>query len=195
MASSLSETLLLKQPAVSADEIAFLYAGDLWIAEKSGASARRLTAQKGRKAAPYFSPDGQWIAFSANYDGNQSVYVIPREGGAPRRLTYHPYEDWVRGWTADGSAVLFTSTHESISRRARRLFTVPLDGGLPELVPVPTADRGAFSPDGQWVAFWSELDNNDKGEIMLASIDGVEVRQLTHNKAREFHTAWSKPQP
>ena len=99
------ETLLLKQPTVSAEHVAFLYAGDIWIATRDGSNPRRLTAQQGAKSTPVFSPDGQWIAFSANYDGNTCVYVLPREGGSPRRLTYHPGEDWVRGWTPDGRRV------------------------------------------------------------------------------------------
>ncbi|MBP6804347.1 MAG: PD40 domain-containing protein, partial [Chloroflexi bacterium] len=93
------ETLLLKQPTVSADHIAFLYASDIWIAGRDGRNPHRLTAHKGVKSTPMFSPDGEWIAFSANYDGNTSVYVIGKEGGSPRRLTFHPGDDWVRGWT------------------------------------------------------------------------------------------------
>ena len=84
---------LLKQPTISAEHVAFLYAGELWVAGRDGSHPRRLTAQKGRKVAPVFSPDGQWIAFSGDYDGNLSVYVIPVEGGSPTRLTYHPYPD------------------------------------------------------------------------------------------------------
>ena len=82
------ETLLLKQPTVSADHIAFLYASDIWIAGRDGRNPHRLTAHKGVKSTPMFSPDGEWIAFSANYDGNTSVYVIGKEGGSPRRLTF-----------------------------------------------------------------------------------------------------------
>ncbi len=77
------ETLLLKQPTLSMEKIAFLYAGDIWAAERDGSSPRRLTAQKGAKFNPMFSPDGKWIAFSGNYDGNLSVYILPTEGGCP----------------------------------------------------------------------------------------------------------------
>lgn len=147
------ETLLLKQPGISATEVAFLYAGDIWIIKRDGSQPRRLTAQKGRKAAPMFSPDGEWIAFSANYDGNTSVYVLPRQGGSPRRLTYHPYEDWVRGWTPDGAQVLFASARDSTTLASRRLFTVPVAGGLPEVLPMGMAERGAYSPDGAFLAY------------------------------------------
>jgi tricorn protease len=151
----------LKQPTVSAREIAFLYAGDLWIAPLGTARGRagsfllphRLTAQPGRKSNPFFSPDGEWIAFSANYDGSTSVYVLPRTGGMPRRLTYHPYADGVRGWTPDGSRILFASALQSISGRANRLFTVPLSGGMPEPLPMDMAERGAYAPDGARLAY------------------------------------------
>jgi len=43
----------------------FAYAGDLWIASREGGAARRLTP-RGRRAYPKFSPDGKWIAFTAN---------------------------------------------------------------------------------------------------------------------------------
>jgi tricorn protease len=141
------ETLLLKQPTISTDYVAFLYAGELWVAGRDGSHALRLTAQKGRKLSPMFSPDGRWIAFSGDYDGNLSIYVISIEGGSPTRLTYHPYQDFVRGWTPDSKSVLFASSRESISTRVRQLFTVPLAGGLPSSLPMHMAERGAYSSE------------------------------------------------
>ena len=149
----LPETLLLKQPTISAEEICFLYAGDLWIAARDGSHPHRLTAEKGSKSSPNFSPDGQWIAFSGNYDGNLSVYVISRLGGSPRRLAYHPYDDLVRGWTPDGKHILFASARDSTSMRYRQLFTVPLEGGLPSPLPMDMAERGSYSPDGTQIAY------------------------------------------
>src|SRR3712207_3055615 len=87
-----SATLLLKQPTISADQVAFVYAGDLWRTTLDGARPQRLSAQEGQKLHPLFSPDGRWIAFSGNYEGSLSGYVIATDGGAPRRLTYHPGE-------------------------------------------------------------------------------------------------------
>ena len=147
------ETLLLKQPTVSAEQVAFLYAGEIWIAARDGSNPQRLTAQRGDKSTPIFSPDGRWIAFSANYDGNTCVYVLPREGGSPRRLTYHPGEDWVRGWTPDGGRVLFASSRDAPTLRYRRLYAVGLDGDFPEALPMPMAERAAYSPDGTQIAY------------------------------------------
>src|SRR2546422_2618776 len=96
------DSLLLRMPTASADAIAFVYAGDLWIVPRAGGEARRLTSALGLETNPRFSPDGRWIAFSANYGGNADVYVIAAEGGQPRRLTRHPEPDLVQGWTPDG---------------------------------------------------------------------------------------------
>lgn len=147
------ETLLLTQPAVSKTEIAFIYGGGVWIANRDGSNPRRLTAHKGSAMQPHFSPDGQWLAYSAEFDSGWSVYVIPREGGAPRRLTYHPAIEIVRGWTADGKAVLFSSNQASAHQRQSKLLTIPLEGGLPAALPLFMANRGAYSSDGRYLAY------------------------------------------
>ena len=98
---------LFRQPAISKTSIVFSYAGDLWIVPRSGGDARRLTTGVGIETSPYFSPDGNWIAFTGEYDGNTDVYVIPATGGVPKRLTYNPSVDEVSGWTPDGKNIIF----------------------------------------------------------------------------------------
>src|SRR5262249_26527232 len=93
------DTRLLTYPAVSSQNVAFVYADDLWIADLDGRNVRRLTSDIGVESHPVFSPDGKTIAFSAQYDGNTDIYTIPAEGGSPTRLTWHPDQDIVRGWT------------------------------------------------------------------------------------------------
>src|SRR5438876_7098182 len=93
---------LFRQPAISKSEIVFSYAGDLWIVSRNGGDARRLTTGIGIETNPYFSPDGSWVAFTGEYDGNTDVYVIAASGGVPKRCTYHPAADLVSGWTPDG---------------------------------------------------------------------------------------------
>ncbi|MCE3004699.1 MAG: hypothetical protein LW860_18690, partial [Xanthomonadaceae bacterium] len=97
-----SPTLLLRDPAVSASHIAFVYAGDLWRVDRDGGNPLRLTADASSDSGPAFSPDGRWLAFSRAHDGNLEVYVMPAAGGTPRRLTWHPGPDRVAGWSADG---------------------------------------------------------------------------------------------
>src|ERR1044071_539812 len=147
-------TRLLRHPAVSRDLIAFAYGGDLWVVGRAGGQARRLTATPGVETEPFFSPDGSKIAFTATAAGNTDVYVIPAAGGDPTRLTWHPGEDRARGWTPDGRGVLigtaaFSPPHQSYLR----LWTVGLDGGLPEPLPMPRAFTGAYSPDGKRIAY------------------------------------------
>jgi tricorn protease len=198
-AATPGETLLLKQPTVSDSHVAFLYAGEIWIADAEGGAARRLTAQQGRKEGPVFSPDGRWIAFSGNYDGNLSVYVIAAEGGSPRRLTYHPDEDFVRGWTPDGTRVLFASSRESIAGRARRLYTVGLGGGLPEALPMPMAERGAFAPDGGRLAYtayheafwsWKRYRGGQTVPIWLFDFATTDHAEIPHENASDTFPCW-----
>ena len=100
-------TRLLRQPTMSETEIVFVYANDLWKSPISGGKAIRLTSNEGYESFPHFSPDGSWVAFTGQYDGNTDVFVIPASGGEPKRLTWHPGADFVRGWNSEGSAVLF----------------------------------------------------------------------------------------
>jgi tricorn protease len=161
-AQDLSDARLASDPAVSARHIAFQYDGDLWIANRDGSSARRLTTHAGVETNPRFSPDGEWLAFTGEYDGNTDVFVVPVAGGAPVRLTWHPGSDVVQDWTPDGRAVLFRSQRVVYTNRHAQLFTVPVTGGQPEAVPVPHAAKAAFSPDGRRIAYTPLADATDQ---------------------------------
>jgi len=132
-------TLMLAQPALSADRLAFAYAGDLWTAALDGTGAKRLTSHIGTEFNPRFSPDGQWVAFSGQYDGNTDVFIVPAEGGVPERLTWHPSTDIVQSFTPDGSGVLFASGRNAYTGRHQQLFTVSIGGGHPDQLPIPHA--------------------------------------------------------
>ncbi len=144
--------LLLQRPAVSAKQIAFSYAGDLWVVDRAGGDARRLTAGVGLESYPVFSPTGELIAFAGEYEGNLDVYVIPASGGVPRRLTHHPDPDVPVGWTPDSKEVIFRSPRSSYARFIQ-LFRVPVGGGQPVELPLPMAEDGALSPDGKRIAY------------------------------------------
>src|SRR5207249_3363166 len=117
--------------------IAFGHAGQLWIVGRDGGQARRLVTGQQRNFHPVFSPDGTQIAFTGVFDGNPDVYVVPAAGGEPRRLTFHTGFDAAIGWTPDGTRVLFAS-ERTTQRDLPQLFTVPLTGGLPEAIPLPS---------------------------------------------------------
>ena len=104
---------MLRQPDVSATQIAFVYAGDVWVVPKAGGVASRLSSPRGEESFPRFSPDGRLIAFTGDYDGNEDVYVMPANGGVPARVTHHPAPDRMLGWYPDGQAILFASPMES----------------------------------------------------------------------------------
>ena len=147
-------TRLLRHPTVSRDLVAFTYAGDLWVVGRAGGQARRLTATPNVEADLRFSPDGSRIAFSATVGGNTDVYVMPVAGGDPTRVTFHPGVDRVRGWTPDGKRIVFGSGRISPPQQSYfRLFTIALEGGLPEPLPMPRAFTGGYSADGKRVAY------------------------------------------
>lgn len=146
-------TRMMEHPAVSSKHIAFSYDGDLWVAERSGANPRRLTSHEGIETTPRFSPDGQTIAFTGEYDGNIDVYTVSIQGGPPKRITYHPDPDQVDGFTPDGSAILFSSSRNVFTSRYRQLFTVPVAGGFETQLPIPNGLRGSYSSDGKKIAY------------------------------------------
>lgn len=148
-----NDTRMLSEPSISANHIAFVYGEDLWVANRDGSNARRLTVDKGVETNPVFSPDGKTIAFNASYDGNADVYVLPVEGGVPTRLTWHPYADLVCEFTPDGKSVLFVSQRESFSNRYLNLFTVPVKGGMATRLAIPNAANGSYSPDGKFIVY------------------------------------------
>lgn len=158
-----AQTKLLRFPDVHGDKVVFCYAGDLWIASTAGGTATRLTAHPGLEIFPKFSPDGQSIAFTGQYDGDEQVYVIPVTGGVPRQLTYYPargpltprwgWDNQVYDWTPDGRSVLFRSLRYSISLSDSRLFLVSVDGGLPTPLPMPESGAGDFAPDGRRIVY------------------------------------------
>ncbi|HEV2833784.1 MAG TPA: PDZ domain-containing protein, partial [Pyrinomonadaceae bacterium] len=147
-------TRLLRHPTVSRELIAFEYGGDLWVVSRNGGQARRVTSTQGVELDPYFSPDGSQIAYTSTVAGNTDVYVVPTTGGDPKRLTYHPGIDRVRGWTPDGRSVVFASVRTSAPQQAYfALWTISVDGGLPEPLPMPRGFSVAYSPDGKRVAY------------------------------------------
>src|SRR4051812_37658454 len=143
---------LLQQPAMNRSEIVFSYAGDLWTVSRNGGVANRLTGGQGIETLVAFSPDGNTLAFTGQYDGNTDVFTVPVTGGIPKRVTYHPDVDSVVGWTPDGKRILFRSARDSVSRYSQ-LFTVVPEGGLPERLPLPMAATGAWSPDGKRMVY------------------------------------------
>ncbi|MEO8055951.1 MAG: peptidase S41, partial [Acidobacteriota bacterium] len=152
-ASPVGPSKMLTDPALSAERIAFVWGNDVWTCRLDGGAVQRITSGPGVKLRPAFSPDGSLLAFSAEMDGNLDVYVVPASGGVPKRLTWHPGRDVVQGFTPDGKAVLFTSPRAASNNRHTQLYTVPVGGGVESALPIPYANRAAYSPDGRTIAY------------------------------------------
>jgi tricorn protease len=199
IASAQVDARMFRYPAVSADQIAFVYAGDIWTVPRKGGTAVRLSSPLGEETFPRFSPDGKRIAYSAAYDGNIDVYVVPTGGGEPTRLTHHPMADRVVGWTPDGTRVLFASSRESGRQRYSQFYTVGLDGGLPEKLPVPYGEFGTYSPDAKQFVYmpmsqdfrnWKRYRGGWAPDLMLFDLETFATRNITNDPGNDAQPMW-----
>lgn len=187
-----TDTRLLAQPATSATHVAFVYAGDLWVARHDGGDVRRLTTDDGLESNPAFSPDGRRLAFSAQYEGNTDVYVVPVEGGVPTRLTWHPGADIVQAFTLDGNAVLFTSGRAVFTARYTQLFKVPVAGGIEEPLPIPNVARAvpgpggliAYNPIAPRFAQWKQYRGGTVSRVWIIDPTGKELVKIPQPETR-----------
>jgi tricorn protease len=196
-APDITDTRLLHLPAVSKDHIAFIYAGDLWVCDLDGRNVRRLTSVSDPDADAYpfpsFSPDGQTLAYTGRHSGNFDVYTIPVSGGAPKRLTWHPSWDIVRGWTPDGSAVLFASLRGLFLGTGVHPYTVPVNGGFPTQLPVANCSDVCYSPDGSRLAYtpdwdasgqWKNYRGGKTSRILIMRLSDCSVEQIPQPAGR-----------
>ncbi len=190
--------LVLRDPTISQTQIAFEYAGDLWIVGRDGGDARRLTTGAGREFKPHFSPDGTQIAFSGEYEGNIDVYVVAATGGVPRRLTYHPDGDVAVGWTPDGKQIVFSSHRDSFADSGK-LYTIALNEAMPVAVPLGMAEDGSFAPDGGRIAYepvfhwqdaWKQYHGGQTLKIWLADLKDSSIVPIPRENSNDFNPMW-----
>ena len=186
-------------PAVSKTQIAFVYAGDIWIAPKAGGAAFRLSSPRGVEEFPRFSPDGTKIGFSGNYEGNTDIYVMPVTGGEPLRVTHHGARDRMLGWSADGKTIYFASDMAAFTNRVGQLYRISADGGLPEQLPVPYGEFGAVSPDGKKLAFttittdfrtWKRYRGGMAPDIWLYDFEAHTSEKIAPSDANDSLPMW-----
>ena len=204
-----AQTKLLRFPDIHGDKVVFTYAGDLWTASAGGGTAVRLTAHPGLELFAKFSPDGQWIAFTGQYDGDEQVYVIPAVGGVPRQLTYFPtqgplpprwgYDDQVYGWTPDGKDVIFRTLRDGWDLGQGRLYEVPVSGGLPTPLPMPESGAGDLSPDGRMIVYsplfrdfraWKRYQGGWAEDLWTFDLASHEAHNLTSNPFTDRDPMW-----
>jgi tricorn protease len=190
--------LLLHAPTLSRTQVAFSYGGYLWSVSREGGEARQLTTG-GHEALPIFSPDGQWIAFAGEYDGNRDVYVMPAEGGTPRRLTWHPGQDVPVSWTSDGKRILFLSDREAYADFTK-LYTVPLEGGPAEALPMWRGFDGWFSPDASRIAYvpniqwqgtsWKRYRGGQTTPIYIVRLSDLALERVPRDNSNDQSPVW-----
>ncbi|MBM4111059.1 MAG: hypothetical protein FJ254_06865, partial [Phycisphaerae bacterium] len=190
---------LCRYPDVSGDSIVFVYGNDLWLVNKSGGIARPVASPAGLEGSPRFSPDGQTIAFRANYDQSIDLYTIPAAGGIPERVTHHPSPEGLCDWTPDGKALVFmTGAIEGLDR-AQKLYTVPSTGGLPTKLPVPYGTNGAIDRTGEWLAFtphstdnrtWKRYRGGMATDVWLMNLRNGESRRITDWEGTDTLPMW-----
>ena len=202
-------TRLLRFPDIYGDQVVFSYGGDLWLASTDGGTARRLTAHPGQELFARFSPDGEWVAFTGQYDGDEQVYVVPTAGGEPTRLTWYPavgplpprwgYDHQVYGWTPDGEGVLFRSLRDAGGGVETKLYTVPRTGGLPQALPMPNSGAGDFSPDGSKMVYsplfrdfrhWKRYQGGWAQDLFIFDLASYEVEPVSHTVRTERDPMW-----
>ncbi len=190
---------MLRQPTVSDRHIAFVYAGDVWVVDKEGGTARRLSSPAGEESFPRFSPDGERIAFVGHYGGNADVYVLPTLGGDPVRVTHHPMSDRLLGWWPDGESLLFASSRESGRQRFNQFYRVRAEGGLPDKLAVPYGEFAAVSGDGRRMAYvhksrafrtWKRYRGGWAPDVWLFDLETLESRNLTDDPANDDQPMW-----
>jgi tricorn protease len=202
VAAQSSAPLLLREPGLSASEICFTYGGDLWTVPRAGGTAHRLTASSGTETGCRYSRDGRWIAYTNTLNKNPDVYVIPSGGGRPKRLTWRPSADRVRGWTDDGR-VLFMSDRDgvalTIALGAPRLFAQAPDAVRPTRVDLPSVWDGAFSPDGRRLAYvpfppanraWKRYRGGTATPIWIATLADASIEKVAREGSTDQFPMW-----
>ncbi len=193
------DTRLVREPAISAQHIAFTYGSDLWIVAREGGEARRLTSTPAVVSGPHFSPDGSRIAFTSAESGVPHVHVVDVEGGDPVRLTWYPSASQARGWTADGTRILYATGRESAPTGYTRLWTVPADGGPSTLLPAPFGFRGDFAADGQqlvveptsrWDPEWRGYRGGQNVPLVLLDVETLDEHLIPSERYYDSHPVW-----
>lgn len=192
-------TRLLRQPSLSNDKVAFIFGADLWVSDLDGKQVVRLTSTPAVESTPHFSPDGKWIAFTSNRSGSQAVYIVPVTGGEPKRLTWYPSSAVVRGWTVDGSKVLYASDRETAPVPHNRLWTVPVTGGPSALLSKQWGHNGSFSPDGKkiivdkmdrWDVEWRAYRGGQNTPLILLNLADYSETMLPNPSSIDIMPLW-----
>ncbi len=202
-------TRILRFPDINGEKVVFVYAGDIWSVNASGGEAKRLTSHKGLELFPKISPDGQWIAFSAEYSGSRQVYLMPAEGGTPKQLTYYNdvgmmpprggFDNVVLDWTPDSKQVLFRANRTPFGQRNGKFYLVSIDGGLEKPLQITEGGFGVFSPDADKLCFapisrefrtWKRYKGGRAADLWIYDLENDHSEQITEFKGTDQIPVW-----
>ena len=190
---------LMRYMDVSQKQIAFVYGGDIWLVDKEGGLAYQLTSSPGEESWPKFSPDGETLAYSANYNGNTDIYTLPVTGGIPHRVTYNASADRMIEWHPDGKQILFASARENGVSRLNQFFLVNKEGGLPEKIKIPYGELASFSPEGNKLAYITKITENYPfkryrggmtSDIIIYDFTTNSTERITTDEANDGKPTW-----
>jgi tricorn protease len=205
------EARLLRFPAIHKDQIVFTYAGDLYLVSSTGGVARKLTSHEGFELFARFSPDGSKIAFTGEYDGNREVYLIPRGGGIPKRLTYTASlgrddvtdrmgpNNIVMGWKHDNKHIVFRSRRREWNSFNGQLYLASVDGGIPQQLPLPRGGFCSFSPEDKKLAYnrifrefrtWKRYRGGMADDVWIYDFETKKIENITNNPAQDIIPMW-----
>jgi tricorn protease len=205
------EARLLRFPTIHGNTVIFSYAGDLYTVPATGGTARKLTNDVGYEMFSKFSPDGSQIAFTAQYDGNTEVYLMPAEGGVPKRLTITATlgrddisdrmgpNNIVMTWTPDGKNIIYRSRKQSFNDFVGQLFSVPVSGGMSTELPLPAGGFCSFSPDAKKLAYnrvfrefrtWKYYKGGMADDISVYDFATKKTTNITNTNTQEIFPMW-----
>lgn len=189
---------MFRYPDVSASEIVFVYANDLWVVDRAGGTARPLASPPGQENFPKFNADGTEVAFIGNYEGDRDLYTVPTNGGVPHRVTHHPANERLHDWSAS-SGLVFSHNALSGNPAQQQLFTVSPEGGMPETLPIPYGAAGSISADGNWLAYtpdsrdfrtWKRYRGGLATDIWLYNLSDNSARKATDWEGTDTAPMW-----
>ncbi|MFZ5519381.1 MAG: S41 family peptidase [Candidatus Zhuqueibacterota bacterium] len=205
------EARLLRFPAIQKNQIVFTYAGDLYTVSADGGAARKLTNHDGIEVFPRFSSDGKWIAFTGQYDGNTEVFMMPAEGGIPKRLTFTATlgrddlsdrmgpNNIVMGWKNGLNEIVFRSRMKSYNPFNGELYVVSTEGAMPEQLPLPRGGFCSYSPDNKKLAYnrifrefrtWKRYRGGMADDIWVYDFASKKIENITNNPAHDIIPMW-----
>jgi tricorn protease len=212
MTAQPQEARLLRFPSIHGNQIAFTYAGKIYTVPATGGVARKLTNEVGTDLFPRFSPDGKWIAFTGQYDGNTEVYVMPSEGGVPKRLTFTATlgrddvsdrmgpNNLVMGWKHDNKHIIFRSRMREFNDFNGQLYLASIEGGIPEELPLPRGGFCSYSPDDSKLAYnrifrefrtWKRYRGGMADDVWIYDFATKKIENVTSNPALDLIPMWS----